>query len=192
MWRKEDGRAQGSPEISTGTANSTKPSSNLGTGGAKDPTAPAIVSPKAAACVSQGIKIKGEITGNEDLFVDGIVEGNLTFGNATVTLGPNATVKADVTAREVIVRGRVEGKLTGTERIQVWRSARVQGDMKAERISIEEGAELHGMLEAGKPPVHASDKVGRESSKKTEANKPKDAGKAEDKPASGAAVAGAD
>ncbi len=192
MWRKEDGRAQGSPEISTGSTIPTSSTSSGGTGSGKNQAFPAVVSPKAAACVSQGIRIKGDITGDEDLFVDGIVEGNLTFGNATVTLGPNATVKADVTAREVIVRGRVEGKLTGTERIQVWRSARVRGDLKAERISIEEGAELHGILEAGRPPVNAFDKAGRESSKKTEANKPKNASKAEDTPASGAAVAGAD
>jgi cytoskeletal protein CcmA (bactofilin family) len=192
MWRKEDGRAQGSPEISTGAVNSTKSSSIVGTGSGKEPAIPAIVSPRAAACVSQGIKIKGEISGNEDLFVDGTIEGNLTFGNSTVTLGPNATVKADVTAKEVIVRGRVEGKLTGTERIQVWRSARVRGDLKADRISIEEGAELHGMLEAGKPPVKASEKASRAGSMKTEANKPKDGGKPEDNPASGAAVAGAD
>jgi len=68
----------------------------------------------------------------------------------------------------------------------------VQGDLKADRISIEEGAELHGMLEAGKPRVGASESASREDSRKTEANKPKDASKADDKPASGAAVAGAD
>ena len=187
MWRKEDGRLPGSSEISTGAVNST-----VGTVSAKNLPIPAGVSPKAAACVSQGIKIKGEISGSEDLFVDGQIDGKITCANSTVTLGPNATVKADVTAREVIVRGRVEGKLTGTERIQVWRSARVQGDLKADRISIEEGAELHGMLEAGKPPVSASERAGRESSKKTEANQPKDASKAEEKPSSGAAFAGAD
>ena len=192
MWRKEDGRAQGSPEISTGAVNSTKLSSNVGTGSGKEPGFPAIVSPRATACVSQGIKIKGDITGNEDLFIDGNIEGNLTFGNGTVTLGPNSTVRADVTAKEVIVRGRVDGKLTGTERIQVWRSARVQGDLKTARISIEEGAELHGMLEAGKPPVSASDKAGRAGSRKTETNKPNDLGKTEDTAASDAAVAGAD
>jgi len=192
MWRKEDGRAQGSPEISTGAVNSTTSSSGGAAGSGKEPAVPAFVSPKATACVSQGIKIKGEISGSEDLFIDGNVEGMLTFGNSTVTLGPNATVKADVTAREVIVRGRVEGKLIGTERIQVWRSARVQGDLKAQRISIEEGAELHGKLEAGKPPLSATEKGSSEGSKKAEANKPKDAGRADDKPASGAAVAGAD
>ena len=187
MWRKEDGRPQGSSEISTGVANST-----MGTGNAKNSPTPAAVSPKAAACVSQGIKIKGEIDGSEDLFLDGQFEGKITCAGSTVTLGPNAMVKADVAAREVIVRGRVEGKLTGTERIQVWRSARVQGDLKADRVSIEEGAELHGMLEAGKPPASASERASREGSKKTEANKPKDASKADDKPTSGAAVAGAD
>ncbi|MFI5096994.1 MAG: polymer-forming cytoskeletal protein [Candidatus Acidiferrales bacterium] len=166
--------------------------STMGTASAKNLPAPAGVSPKAAACVSQGIRIKGEISGSEDLFVDGQIDGRITCVNSTVTLGPNATVKADVTAREVIVRGRVDGKLMGTERIQVWRTARVQGDLKADRISIEEGAELHGMLEAGKPPLSAPERASHEGSRKTEANKPKDTGKAEDKPASGAAVAGAD
>src|SRR5208283_4312746 len=146
MWRKEDAKPQGSSEISTGAASST-----MGTGSVKNLQVPASISPKAAACVSQGIKIKGEIRGSEELFVDGQIEGTITCAGSTVTLGPNATVKADVTARELIVRGRVEGKLTGTERIQLWRSARVQGDLKADRISIEEGAELHGTVEAGKP-----------------------------------------
>ncbi len=187
MWHKEDGRPQGPSEISTGAVNST-----MGTGSGKNLPMPKSVSPKVVACVSQGIKIKGEINGSEELFVDGQIEGTITCASSTVTLGPNATVKADVTAREVIVRGRVEGKLTGTERIQVWRSARVQGDLKADRISIEEGAELHGMLEAGKPRVGASERASREDSRKTEANKPTDASKADDKPASGAAVAGAD
>jgi len=83
---------------------------------------PAGVSPKAAACVSQGIKIKGEISGSEESLCGwSRSKEESRAGNSTVTLGPNATVKADVTAREVIVRGRVEGKLTGTERIQVWR-----------------------------------------------------------------------
>jgi len=187
MWRKEDGRPQGSSEIST-----TAASPAMGTASGKNLQVPAVISPKAAACVSQGIKIKGEISGGEELFVDGQIEGRITCANSTVTLGPNAAVKADVTARELIVRGRVQGHLTGSERIQVWRSARVQGDLKADRISIEEGAELHGMVEAGKLPVSAPERASREGSKKTDANKPIDAGRAEDKPASDAAVAGAD
>ena len=106
-----------------------------------------VTSKTAAACVTQGIKIKGELSGSEDLFIDGQIEGSIIFTNSVVTVGPNAKVKAEISAREVIVRGRVDGKVTGTEKIQIWSSARVQGDMKSERIAIEEGAELHGSLE---------------------------------------------
>ena len=115
------------------------------------------VTSKAAACVTQGIKIKGDLTGSEDLFIDGQVEGSITFTNSVVTVGPNSKVKAEINAREVIVRGRVEGKVTGTEKIQVWSSARIQGDMKSERIAVEEGAELHGTLEVGKTVDHSHD-----------------------------------
>ena len=108
------------------------------------------VSPRAAACISQGIRIKGEITGKEDLFVDGTVEGKLDFGNASVTVGPNGKVKADISAREVIVRGTVDGKIEGTERVQLWNSGRVTGEVRTERLAIEDGALLRGKVEAGK------------------------------------------
>ncbi len=163
--------------------------SNTSIPGTKDAFRPAAVSPNASACVSQGIKIKGEISGTEDLFVDGQIEGKLSFGNAVVTVGPNASVKADITAREIVVRGRVDGKLTGSDKIQVWSTGRVNGDLKCERIAIEEGAELHGQMEAGKSP---SASANASAPKKFEANKPKDAASGEERASSGAAVAGAD
>jgi len=182
MWRKEDGNPQASPEASSGVANSA-------TAGKSGSTAPP-VSGKAAACVSQGIKIKGEVTGSEDLFIDGIIDGKINLANSILTVGPNATVKAEITSRELVIRGRMEGKLIATERIQIWSTARVQGDLKAERISIEEGAELHGKLEAGKISNSAplADMVNQ---KKSDANKPKDTA-GDQKTASGAATAGAD
>lgn len=184
MWRKEDGNPQSSPEVSP---NSTSTSSG-GKAGAGGP----VVSPKAAACVSQGIKIKGELTGSEDLFIDGLVDGKITLTNSTLTVGPNATVKADITAREVVVRGRAEGKFTASERVQIWHTARVEGDIKAERISIEDGAELRGKLEAGKAtgPASNSETHSGHHGKKSEASKAKDAG--DEKTTSGAATAGAD
>jgi len=182
MWRKEDGNPQASPEASSGSVNST-------TAGKTGSAAP--VSSKAAACVSQGIKIKGEVTGSEDLFIDGVIDGKINLANSILTVGPNATVKADITSRELVIRGRTEGKLTASERIQIWHTARVQGDLKAERISIEEGAELHGKLEAGKASNSAplADLV---SHKKSDAQKPKDAMASDQKTASGVASAGAD
>jgi len=156
----------------------------------KEPLNAPAVSPKASACVSQGIKIKGEVTGTEDLFVDGKIEGKVELGNASLTIGPNAHVKADVAAREIIVRGRVEGKLEGTERIQVWHSARIDGDLKAEKIAIEEGAELHGKMEAGKAPAKSSENAF--GSKKADASNTKDSSTTKEKSPAGATAAGAD
>jgi cytoskeletal protein CcmA (bactofilin family) len=187
MWRKEDSKGQEAPEVSAGSVNST----NATRTGSSTPSGVSLppASAKAAACVSQGIKIKGEVTGSEDLFVDGFVDGKITLGNATLTIGPNAIVKADLSAREVVVRGRVEGKVTGSQRIQVWHSARIQGEMKSERIGIEEGAELHGKMEAGKPTNAPAETA---SVKKADPTKHKDTASGDDKSSSGAAVAGAD
>jgi len=111
---------------------------------------------RAVACISQGIKIRGEITGSEDLFVDGEVEGKLALDSACVTIGPNGHVKADVVAREVIVRGCVEGKVRAHERVQVWGTGQVDGEIQTLTLVIEEGAVLRGKVEAGK----AAEKAG--------------------------------
>ena len=150
------------------------------------------VTSKAAACVSQGIKIKGELTGSEDLFIDGHVDGSVTLTNSIVTVGPNATVKAEIIAREVVVRGRVEGKVTGSEKIQVWNTARIHGDMKSERIAVEEGAELHGTLEVGKAADRSAETTTKSAfTKKAESGKASPSSSGEGKSSSGAAVAGA-
>ena len=150
MWKKEDTKTQGVPEISTGPANST---SNYSPAPGNAPAASLPVSSKAAACISQGIKIKGEVTGSEDLFVDGQVDGQLNLTNGSLTIGPNGTVKADVIAREVIVRGKIEGKVTGRDKVQLWSTGQVTGEVQTERLAIEEGALLRGKVEAGKAPA---------------------------------------
>ena len=187
MWRKEDGNPQASPEVSPNAVNVTPPGKpGAGSVGGQ------VVSPKAPACISQGIKIKGEVTGTEDLFVDGSVEGKITLANAALTVGPNGAVKAEINARDVILRGRAEGTFTATERIQIWHTARVHGELKSERISIEDGAELRGRVEAGKAagPGKAGDPISH--AKKAEHGKPKDVTTTDAGAAPGAASAGAD
>ena len=146
MWKKEDGRPQGVPEISTGTGGNLSAPTH-----SRDASAPLSPSGRAVACISQGIRIKGEITGSEDLFVDGPVEGKVQLTNGSLTVGPNGTVKADVTAREVIVRGRIEGKIAGRERVQLWSTGQVIGEVQTQRLAIEDGAVLRGKVETGKP-----------------------------------------
>lgn len=150
MWKKEDGKTQVAPETPSAVATgSALPSA----GGPARDLGPLPVSSKAAACISAGIRIKGEVTGSEDLFVDGHVEGKLNLSNGSLTVGPNGEVKADIFAREVIVRGRVDGKIVGREKIQLWSTGNVAGDLQTERLSIEDGAVLRGRveIETGKP-----------------------------------------
>ncbi len=154
MWKKEDSKPQGVAENSTTSANPAATTS--GSPASTNPTSSALpISPRAAACISQGIRIKGEVTGSEDLFVDGLVDGKLNLTNGSLTIGPNGTVKADVNAREVIVRGKIEGKVTGRDKVQLWSTGQVTGEVQTERLSIEEGALLRGKVEAGKQPSGA-------------------------------------
>jgi cytoskeletal protein CcmA (bactofilin family) len=153
MWRKEDSKPQGvtqaavSPVATTVSPSQTAP--------AVTPTAAVShssppLSAHATACITQGIRIKGEVIGKEDIFLDGTLEGKLDLGNAVVTVGPNGKIKADISGREVIVRGQVEGKVSGTERVQLWNTGRVVGEVRTERLAIEDGATLRGYVEAGK------------------------------------------
>ncbi len=149
MWKKEDLKSQGVPEISARTVNSAIASSAGAVVASRENSPVLPVSPRAMACISQGIRIKGEVHGSEDLFIDGHIEGKLEIGNASLTIGPNGSVKADVTAREVIVRGRIEGKICGREKVQLWSTGHVTGEVQTERLSIEEGGTLRGKVEAG-------------------------------------------
>jgi cytoskeletal protein CcmA (bactofilin family) len=160
MWKKEDARPQGVPEISTGAGGSMPAP-------AQSRDAALAPSGRAVACISQGIRIKGEITGSEDLFVDGPIEGKLQLTNGSLTVGPNGTVKADVTAREVIVRGRIEGKISGRDRVQLWSTGHVTGEVQTQRLAIEDGAVLRGKVETGKPIDKSEDRGSAATSSKS-------------------------
>jgi cytoskeletal protein CcmA (bactofilin family) len=162
MWKKEDAKPQGLPAhgaqgAPSGPAAAPSHSAHSHATSHRDAPAAPPVSPNAAACISQGIRIKGEITGSEDLFVDGPVEGKLNLANGSLTVGPNGSVKADVVAREVIVRGRLEGKIAGRERVQLWSTGQVIGEIQTQRLAIEDGAVLRGKVETGKPIDKTSD-----------------------------------
>jgi cytoskeletal protein CcmA (bactofilin family) len=161
MWKKEDAKPEGvsgniaapaTAATSVAPVKTATPSSS-----SSAPTGPGLLSgapassSRAAACISQGIKIKGEVTGSEDLFVDGLVDGKLSLANGSLTIGPNGHVKADVHAREVIVRGKIEGKVSGRDRVELWSTGEVTGEVQTDRLSIEDGASLRGKVEAGRP-----------------------------------------
>lgn len=141
MWRKVDEpKAHPIPEISTGAKISTEV--GLPTQAASTP-----LSSRSVACISQGIRIKGDITGREDLFVDGEIEGRIQVTEGTVTVGPNGHVQGQTEAREVAVRGLVDGNIAGTDRVHIWHTGKTKGDIRAKRIAIEDGAVVRGKLE---------------------------------------------
>jgi len=80
------------------------------------------------------------------------VEGKLNLTtNSCLTIGPNGHVRADVQAREVIVRGKIEGKVVGRDKVQLWSTGQVTGEVQTDRLAIEDGALLRGRVEAGRP-----------------------------------------
>jgi len=176
MWKKEEGKSQPVSEISTGhgVASNSAGSSAPNTGFSAPSAAPN--SARSEACISQGIRIKGEVTGSEDLFVDGVVDGKLSLTNGSLTIGPNGQVKADVMAREVIVRGRVEGKVSGRDKVQLASTGQVHGEVETDRLAIEDGAMLRGKVEAGRQPKNTESQVAVAATAASSASKGASAG----------------
>jgi cytoskeletal protein CcmA (bactofilin family) len=99
------------------------------------------------ANIGKSITIKGDLSGNEDLQIDGTVEGRIDLPNNQLTIGAEGRVKAEVHAKAVIVVGHVTGNLSAADRIQVEATGIVDGDVKAPRLVIQEGAMLNGGVE---------------------------------------------
>lgn len=99
------------------------------------------------ATIGQSIVFKGELTGDEDLEIDGQVEGNVRLANNTLTIGSSGRLTAQVVAKSIIVIGRVKGNLTATERIEIQATGIVEGDVKAPRLNVQEGAVVNGGID---------------------------------------------
>src|SRR6202046_118427 len=102
------------------------------------------------ARLGSSLHVKGEITGNEDLLIDGTVEGLVQLEDRKLTVGASAKVTADVIAREVVVYGNVKGNLRARDRIEIKKDGSVVGDLTTARISIEDGAYFKGSIEIDK------------------------------------------
>src|ERR1700761_8771728 len=99
------------------------------------------------AVIGKSVRIHGELTGSEDLFLDGEIEGTVALAESRFTVGPNARVFADVQARDIIVFGRIEGNVTATGRVELRQGSSVVGNINAVRLSIEESAAVNGKVE---------------------------------------------
>jgi cytoskeletal protein CcmA (bactofilin family) len=179
MWKNEERKPQGIPERpAPPSTNANQPGfGNAPSNPVPTPqvaplaSRPTSSAPRGNASIGQGIRIKGEVTGSEDLYMDGVVDGKLNLTNGSLTIGPNGSVKADVNAREVIVHGRIDGKVTGRDKVQLMSTCHVTGEVQTERLAIEEGALLRGKVEAGRltPKTEAKSAAATATSKSAEA-----------------------
>jgi cytoskeletal protein CcmA (bactofilin family) len=107
------------------------------------------------ATIGKSVVVKGELSGSEDLVVDGSVEGSISLRGQSLTVGPNGRVKANIEARNVILHGRVDGDVHATERVELRKTASLSGDISTARISIEDGAFFKGTIDIQKPETNA-------------------------------------
>ena len=114
--------------------------------------------PGTPDCVGAGLRIRGEISGNNDLLVEGSIEGPIQLPGHCVTIGVNGKLASEVVAREIIVHGAVKGNLHASERIEIKKNGSVVGNMITARILIEDGASFKGSIEIDRGAAAAPEK----------------------------------
>lgn len=131
-----------------------------------------------AAVIGPGIRINGDISGDENLLVEGQVEGKIQLGSHQVEVGKHGKVKADVSAKVIRISGEVRGDLNGGEKVIISRTGNVHGNIKAPRMTLEDGAIFKGSIDMdpgepakAKPTKPVSKTVEKPSPKSAEAPK---------------------
>jgi cytoskeletal protein CcmA (bactofilin family) len=102
---------------------------------------------EGSTVIGKSVVIQGELSGNEDLYIDGDIEGTITLKDSLLTIGPNARVRADINVRDVVIFGHLTGNVQAAGRVDLRQSAFVSGDILAGRLCIEESAVLKGRVE---------------------------------------------
>src|SRR5438876_125624 len=114
-----------------------------------NPVAPVktVTSPIEQATIGRTVVIKGEVSGSESLYIDGRVEGTVIVKDHRVTVGRNGVVAANISAREVVIMGKVTGNIECTDRVDIRSEGSLTGDIVSQRISVEDGAMLRGSVQ---------------------------------------------
>jgi cytoskeletal protein CcmA (bactofilin family) len=120
--------------------------------------------PNTPPAISQGIKIKGEISGHGDLFLEGEFEGKIRIASGTLTVGPNARARAEIEATEIIIRGEVTGTLKASERVHILSTGKLTGVIETHGIVIDDGADLRGTVAVPQASLSEKDDLPQPSS----------------------------
>jgi cytoskeletal protein CcmA (bactofilin family) len=112
--------------------------------------------------MGKSIVINGELSASEDLTVEGCVEGKIQLSDHVLTVGSNARIRAQVTAKAIVVLGQVTGNLIATEKVDIKESGSVEGDIVAPRVAIADGSHFRGSIDMQKKdqPTTADQTIG--------------------------------
>ena len=141
MWKRDESVKPAAPPATPAAAPS-----------AVAPAAPQASEPRAQlgrdmVNIGKSVVIKGELTGSEDLTIEGHVEGRIDLKENVLTIGPNGKIKAEVFAKSVVVLGEVTGNVTASEKVDIRDNGSVDGDIASPRVAIAEGAHFRGSVD---------------------------------------------
>lgn len=153
MWGRKEEASTTTPETPATARPASPPDAArpAPSGAMARPAASSDRSGRNQAQIGKALKLKGEMTGSEDVYVDGEVEGTVELRENNLTVGPNGNVRAHVKARSITVLGRLEGNVQAGERIEIRKTGSLEGDLVTPRIVIEDGAVFRGSIDILKP-----------------------------------------
>lgn len=143
-------RNKKSPSDETPTSSyqpATSPASEVRAATSTSPATPSVNRRRETAVIGASIQIDGHLRGQEDLIIEGEVNGTVNLASHTLTIGNQATIKANVFAHTVYVDGTMEGDLYGAEQVLIRKTARMKGNVTSPRVSLEDGASFKGSIE---------------------------------------------
>ncbi len=162
MWKRDDAVKPGGPAGGPAAAGSGQsPQNNINTSPAPEAARSSDQvrgMEKGPVNIGKSVVIKGELTGSEDLTIEGHVEGKIELRQNVLTIGPNGRIKAQVFAKSVVILGEVTGNVTASEKVDLRDNGSVDGDIAAPRVAIAEGAHFRGSIDmqrAGAKPGEA-------------------------------------
>jgi cytoskeletal protein CcmA (bactofilin family) len=130
--------------------------------------------PEELASIGKSIVINGELSGSEDLTIEGRVDGKIELKDHVLTVGPNGRIKAQVSAKAVVVLGQVTGNLNATEKVDIKENGSVEGDIVAPRVAIADGSHFRGSIDMQKKAESGSSERSHfKAAEKSEKSEPK-------------------
>ena len=161
MWKRDEAVKPTAPAGSSPVA----PTPAVGPPPAADAARPAPIAhsepqrgmEKTTVNIGKSVVIKGELSGSEDLTIEGQVDGKIELRQNVLTIGPNGKIKAQVFAKSVVILGEVTGNVTATEKVDIRDNGSVDGDIAAPRVAIAEGAHFRGSIDMQRTGSKSSD-----------------------------------